>query len=66
MKTAKTLATAYDEAPSHSAANVRFYEGIETVGIYSDFSRSAMDAAFHAFFDDGGAEEHKTFWESIT
>lgn len=66
LKTAKTLATAYDEAPSHSAANVRFYEGIETVGIYSDFSRSAMDAAFHAFFDDGGAEEHKTFWESIT
>ena len=66
LKTAKTLATAYDEAPSHSAANVRFYEGIETVGIYSDFSRSAMDAVFHAFFDDDGAEEHKTFWESIT
>ena len=66
LKTAKALATAYDEAPSHSAANVRFYEGIETVGIYSDFSRGAMDAAFHAFFDDGGTEEHKRFWESVT
>ncbi len=66
LKTAKALAVAYDGAPCHSATNVRFYEGIETVGIYSDFSRSAMDAAFHAFFDDGGTEEHKEFWESVT
>ncbi len=66
LKTAKALATAYDEAPCHSATNVRFYEGIETVGIYSDFSRGAMDAAFHAFFDDGGTEEHARFWESVT
>ena len=63
---AKALAAAYDASPSHSAENVRFYEGIATVGIYSDFSRSAADAAFHAFLDDGGTSEHKSFWESVT
>ena len=52
--------------PSHSAENVRFYEGMETVGIYSDFSRSAVDAAFHAFIDDGGTSEHESFWKSVT
>ena len=46
--------------------NVRFYEGMETVGIYSDFSRSAVDAAFHAFIDDGGTSEHESFWKSVT
>ena len=60
------LAAAYDASPSHSAENVRFYEGMETVGIYSDFSHSAVDAAFHAFFDDGGTSEHESFWESVT
>ena len=63
---AKALAAAYDASPSHSAENVRFYEGIETVGIYSDFSRSALDAAFHAFLDDGGTSEHEFFWENVT
>ena len=63
---AKALAAAYDASPSHSAENVRFYEGMETVGIYSDFSRSAVDAAFHAFIDDGGTSEHESFWKSVT
>lgn len=63
---AKALAAAYDASPSHSAENVRFYEGMETVGIYSDFSRSALDAAFHAFIDDGGTSEHESFWKSVT
>ena len=63
---AKALAAAYDASPSHSAENVRFYEGMETVGIYSDFSRSAVDAAFHAFIDDGGTSEHEFFWKSVT
>ena len=66
LSRAKALAAAYDAPPSHSAENVRFYEGMETVGIYSDFSRSAVDAAFHAFFDDGGTSEHESFWESVT
>ena len=39
LKTAKALGAAYDAAPSHSARNVRFYEGVEHVGIYSDFGR---------------------------
>ena len=65
LEQAKALAAAYDAAPSHSAMNVRFYEGVEHVGIYSDFGRSAMDAAFHAFFDDGGMSEHEAFWESV-
>ena len=66
LSRAKALAAAYDASPSHSAENVRFYEGIATVGIYSDFSRSAADAAFHAFLDDGGTSEHESFWESVT
>lgn len=66
LSRAKALAAAYDASPSHSAENVRFYEGIATVGIYSDFSRSAADAAFHAFLDDGGTSEHESFWENVT
>ena len=66
LSRAKALAAAYDASPSHSAENVRFYEGIAAVGIYSDFSRSALDAAFHAFLDDGGTSEHESFWESVT
>lgn len=66
LSRAKALAAAYDASPSHSAENVRFYEGMETVGIYSDFSRSALDAAFHAFIDDGGTSEHESFWKSLT
>ena len=66
LSRAKALAAAYDASPSHSAENVRFYEGMETVGIYSDFSRSALDAALHAFLDDGGTSEHESFWESVT
>lgn len=66
LSRAKALAAAYDASPSHSAENVRFYEGMETVGIYSDFSRSAVDAAFHAFIDDGGTSEHESFWKSVT
>ena len=64
LKTAKALAAAYDAAPSHSAANVRFYEGIETVGIYSDASRSAMDAALHAFLGENSVEELEAFFQN--
>ena len=63
LKTAKALGTAYDAAPSHSARNVRFYEGVEHVGIYSDFGRSAMDAALDAFLgDDSGAPCISAAW----
>ena len=62
---AKALARAYDAAPSHKAENIRFYEGRETVGIYSELGDSAMEAAFHSFYGDSGTEEHKTFWESV-
>ena len=64
LKTAKALGTAYDAAPSHSARNVRFYEGVEHVGIYSDFGRSAMDAALHAFLGDDSTEKLEAFFRN--
>ena len=64
LKTAKALGTAYDAAPSHSARNVRFYEGVEHVGIYSDFGRSAMDAALHAFLGDDSTEKLGAFFRN--
>lgn len=64
LKTAKALGTAYDAAPSHSARNVRFYEGVEHVGIYSDFGRSAMDAALDAFLGDDSTEKLEAFFRN--
>ena len=64
LKTAKALGAAYDAAPSHSARNVRFYEGVEHVGIYSDFGRSAMDAALDAFLGDDSTEKLEAFFRS--
>ena len=64
LKTAKALGAAYDAAPSHSARNVRFYEGVEHVGIYSDFGRSAMDAALDAFLGDDSTEKLEAFFRN--
>ena len=64
LKTAKALGTAYDAAPSHSARNIRFYEGVEHVGIYSDFGRSAMDAALDAFLGDDSTEKLEAFFRN--
>ena len=50
--------------PSHSARNVRFYEGVEHVGIYSDFGRSAMDAALDAFLGDDSTEKLEAFFRN--
>ena len=64
LKLAKAQAAAYDAAPSHSATNVRFFEGTEAVGIYSEAGISAMAGARNTFCGDGGTEEHERFWES--
>ena len=64
LKTAKALGAAYDAAPSHSARNIRFYEGVEHVGIYSDFGRSAMDAALDAFLGDDSTEKLEAFFRN--
>ena len=64
LKTAKALGAAYDAAPSHSARNVRFYEGVEHVGIYSDFGRSAMDAALDVFLGDDSTEKLEAFFRN--
>lgn len=64
LKTAKALGAAYDAAPSHSARNVHFYEGVEHVGIYSDFGRSAMDAALNAFLGDDSTEKLEAFFRN--
>lgn len=64
LKTAKALCAAYDAAPSHSARNIRFYEGVEHVGIYSDFGRSAMDAALDAFLGDDSTEKLEAFFRN--
>ncbi len=62
---AKALARDYDAAPSHKAANIRFYEGKETVGIYSELGDSAMEAAFRSFYGDAGTEAMEQFWQSV-
>lgn len=64
LKLAKAQAAAYDAAPSHSATNVRFFEGTEAIGIYSEAGVSAMEGARITFCGDGGTEEHERFWES--
>lgn len=65
LKQAKTQAAAYDAAPSHSATNVRFFEGTETVGIYSEAGFSAMEGAKNTFCGDGGTEAHECFWNAV-
>ena len=59
---AKALAAAYDAAPSHRATNLRFYEGEETVSIYSELASSAMEAAHASFVGDEGSETLEAFW----
>ena len=65
MKQAKMQAAAYDASPSHSAANVRFFEGAKLVGIYSEPGFSAMEGAKNTFCGDGGTKAHERFWESV-
>lgn len=62
---AKALAADYDAAPSHKAANVRFFEGAETVNIYSELGSSAMEAAHQTFMGDEGTERQETFWQGV-
>ena len=62
---AKALAKAYDAAPSHKAANILFYEGAETVSIYSELGSSAMEAARQSFIGDDGTPALAAFWKEV-
>ena len=43
--------------------NVRFFEGTEAVGIYSEAGFSAMEGAKNTFCSDGATQAHERFWE---